>query len=479
MVRLGRARLAQRLGLCVALVLVATTLSACFGWYTQLRSTDGSWLSAVTCPSSTSCIAVGTGATGNALVEQTTNAGGNWVVDTNGVSGLGLNAISCAGAFHCMAVGGERRGANLSASNTILVTTDGGTTWSAGSIPSVNDYLTSVSCSDTEHCWATGALGLGGTSTIIMTGDGGSVWENQAWSGPPLPENAVALIGSQLNAITCPTSNDCLVVGQATYSTTLSPPIETQGVVSTTSNGGQSWQTQLVVANNITGISCPIVQECFAVGQNSGQQSVFQIATADGGATWSVSPLASGSQIAAGHAPDINAISCFDTRNCVAAGVVFDSDEYETPITTTTNGGGTWTNQTANPDGANLEGVACVSTSTCWAVGFTSSGSVIVHTINGGASTPTVSGVSPNHGPTGGGSLVTITGSGFDNGTTSVSFGSAVTTNLTVNSDTQITVTLPPAVDIVQGTAAKVDVTVTTNLGTSQLNPNDQFTYTG
>ncbi len=479
MTSLVRTRLARRTALSSVLLLMATTLSACYGWYTQATTNDGSWLSAVTCPGGTSlCIAVGTGTLGNALVEQTTNGGGSWVTDTNGVSGLGLNAISCSGVLHCVAVGGERRGANLSATNTVLVTSDDGATWNASSVPSVNGYLTSVSCSNTEDCLATSALGIGGTSTIVATTDGGSSWENRRWSPPPLPANAVSVVGSQLNSITCTSSNDCLAVGQATFSTTLSPPIETQGVITTTNDGGQTWETQLVQANDITGISCPVSDDCLAVGQNSGNQSVYRIVSTDGGTTWTVTSLASGSQIAGGHAPEINAISCFDTLNCVAAGVVFDSDEYETPITTTTDSGGAWSNQTVNPDGADLESVACVSSQACWAVGSTSSGLVIVHTISGGESSPTVSGISPNHGPTGGGSVVTITGSGFSRAS-SVSFGSAVTTNLTVESNTQLTVTLPPAVDIVQGTAATVDVTVTTGLGTSQLNPEDQFTYTG
>jgi hypothetical protein len=92
---------------------------------------------------------------------------------------------------------------------------------------------------------------------------------------------------------------------------------------------------------------------------------------------------------------------------------------------------------------------------------------------------PTVTAVSPAHGPTGGGTLITITGSGFNNGASSVSFGSAETTAFTVDSDSQITVVLPPAAGVVQGTAAVVDVTVATQLGTSPLNTKDQFTYTG
>jgi hypothetical protein len=104
---------------------------------------------------------------------------------------------------------------------------------------------------------------------------------------------------------------------------------------------------------------------------------------------------------------------------------------------------------------------------------------VIVRTINAGVATPNVTGVSPGHGPTGGGTVVTITGSGFNNVTQSVSFGAATTTDFTVDSDTQITAVLPPAAEIVQETAAVVDVRVTTALGTSPLNPADQFTYTG
>ena len=72
---------------------------------------------------------------------------------------------------------------------------------------------------------------------------------------------------------------------------------------------------------------------------------------------------------------------------------------------------------------------------------------------------PTVTGVSPTTGPAAGGTLVTITGTGFT-GATAVDFGTTPATNLTVVSDTTITVDSPP------GTGT-VDVTVTTPGGTS------------
>jgi hypothetical protein len=91
------------------------------------------------------------------------------------------------------------------------------------------------------------------------------------------------------------------------------------------------------------------------------------------------------------------------------------------------------------------------------------------------APVPSVSSVSPATGPVGGGTPLTITGKGLT-GATSVNFVSASIsgagapgTNLTVYSDTQVTVTSP------QGTAGQVTVTVTTPGGTSTGGP--EFTY--
>jgi type II secretory pathway pseudopilin PulG len=82
----------------------------------------------------------------------------------------------------------------------------------------------------------------------------------------------------------------------------------------------------------------------------------------------------------------------------------------------------------------------------------------------------TVSGVSPSSGPDVGGTVVSLLGSGFT-GATSVKFGSAAATTVTVNSDTSISATAPA------GTGT-VDITVTSPAGTSATSVNDRFTYT-
>jgi IPT/TIG domain len=90
---------------------------------------------------------------------------------------------------------------------------------------------------------------------------------------------------------------------------------------------------------------------------------------------------------------------------------------------------------------------------------------------------PTVTGVSPAAGPTAGGNTVTITGTGFQNifgfpGVTTVDFGSVPAPSFTVDSDTQLTATVPP------GSAGTADITALTWLGaTTATSAADRYTY--
>jgi alpha-tubulin suppressor-like RCC1 family protein len=83
---------------------------------------------------------------------------------------------------------------------------------------------------------------------------------------------------------------------------------------------------------------------------------------------------------------------------------------------------------------------------------------------------PTVTKVKPNIGPTTGGTTVTITGASFTE-VESVKFGSINAASYTVNSANSITAVSPPEM------AGKVNVTVTTPIGTSALSTKDYFKY--
>jgi hypothetical protein len=83
---------------------------------------------------------------------------------------------------------------------------------------------------------------------------------------------------------------------------------------------------------------------------------------------------------------------------------------------------------------------------------------------------PTFTALSPNNGPAAGGTLVTLTGSGFT-GATSVSFGGAPGTSVTVVNDGQITAVTPA------GANGAVDVTVSTPAGMVRLAGGFTYAY--
>jgi hypothetical protein len=86
---------------------------------------------------------------------------------------------------------------------------------------------------------------------------------------------------------------------------------------------------------------------------------------------------------------------------------------------------------------------------------------------------PTITAVSPSSGSIAGGTKLAITGSGF-NAASAVKFGELGATTYSVESDTEITATVPASTKV--GT---VDVTVTTLAGTSPATRTDHFTYEG
>ena len=95
------------------------------------------------------------------------------------------------------------------------------------------------------------------------------------------------------------------------------------------------------------------------------------------------------------------------------------------------------------------------------------------YTIDGLVAGPDVATVAPRIGTIDGGTEVTITGVGLS-GNTSVSFGGVAGTDVAVNdSGTQITVTTPAH------EAGALDVTVTTDDGTSAVNSHTRFRYEG
>jgi photosystem II stability/assembly factor-like uncharacterized protein len=84
----------------------------------------------VTCPSPSTCVAVGgiQGGTGTILLS--TDAGSTWSSQPSGTTTTNtLAAVACPNPSTCVAVGGFRE--LFTHSGTILRSTDGGSTWTS------------------------------------------------------------------------------------------------------------------------------------------------------------------------------------------------------------------------------------------------------------------------------------------------------------------------------------------------------------
>lgn len=410
----------------------------------------------------TTCVAVGWTEPdgGNGLIEVSTDGGAQWSSET--VSPL-LDSVSCSNVEKCIASGdGE-----------VFLTDDGGSTWSSVSPPTSG----AVSCSADNDCFMVGG---GSSQEILQTTDGGTTWSTESWSAPAqiggLFGGPYTLSGANLTSIACPSTSVCVAVGQATYywnpppETTLPEEEEYPGIVVTTGDGGQTWSAQIgpmsapFAPAGLNAVSCTSTEQCLAVGSIGS----YALTSDDEGATWS-------GNLAGGWPQEFtpNGLSCPDTSDCIVVGES-KGGQYTSPVMSSSDGGATWTPQAVSESTATLQSVACVTDGSCWAVGGTSKGSIVLHTLTGGDAWPEVTGIDPASGSAGGGTSVTISGLQFDLGVTSVSFGTVTTTAFTVDSPTQITVTSPP---MAEGSSETVDVTVNSVLGSSPPTPADQFTY--
>ena len=129
------------------------------------------------------------------VVFGTTDGGSTWTSESIPSIPLfdGLNSVSCASATTCVA--GGYTGDN---SGVTITTTDGGLSWSAGSVPAGITDITAVSCDSLSDC---AAVEYG---SVILT----STDQGVNWTSEPAPTGTNALAG-----IDCPELGECLAVG--------------------------------------------------------------------------------------------------------------------------------------------------------------------------------------------------------------------------------------------------------------------------
>ncbi|MDQ1480357.1 MAG: hypothetical protein QOI44_1218, partial [Actinomycetota bacterium] len=209
--RLSRGR--RLVGLLFALPLIAGGIvaeaapaAAAPGWAvtsspSPLGPTNGS-LRGISCPSVTSCFAVGSF---HSVLAQRWNGTrwSNMLVPTPGPNGI-LRAVFCPTTSNCFAVG--ESGTNL------LIERWNGTTWSIVSTANppgaTIGSLEGVSCRGAADCYAVGSAGTGsGTNTLIEH------WDGTSWSVVASPNPGGSAFVSELTSVRCPLATMCVAVG--------------------------------------------------------------------------------------------------------------------------------------------------------------------------------------------------------------------------------------------------------------------------
>lgn len=356
----------------------ATILSSSNGqtWTPVTSSSENTSIASVSTATGISCVAgsspgtvqclASLGGGGVAYTPDAYNVSGpTWTIASSAPTGSTFNT-ECVTASACWAAG---------SGGVISFSTDGGNTWTQQAItttgPAQPSAFFSIACTDANTCWAAGsASDAGGKSGyIVATTDGGSNWGAQ---------QTYPLSGA-LNGVSCTSTSDCWMIGGSSGSGAAS--------VSGTTNGGQTWSALGPVlslptggsgtdmATNFAGISCLPgtggASDCWIAGVDQNGQPVIED-TEDGGQTWNYETTVPGAVGA------LTAITCPTTSDCWAVSA-------NGLVIATVTGGASWTTQTLPTGYSGFNSIGCANTSQCWIGGASNKGAAILATVNGGA----------------------------------------------------------------------------------------------
>ena len=353
-------------------------------------------LDAVSCPTTTTCVAVGAyldNTSGYHLIADTKSSG-TWSTTTIPMPAaldagqyLQLTAISCGSATDCVAVGNYPSGGNQMG---MIATLHAGVWTMADSVqpsdfdPTNGAFLYSVSCPTATTCVAVGGYAQGSIpgsprGPLVDTLSAGT-WTAMS---PALAPGAMSLADNPsdatLNAVSCPTTTNCVAAGPALrtigYQETTAIYTLTAGTWSAAILPlSSSWKEFQTISGQT--LSCPTTTDCVlvGVGQDAASTTLPTIATLAAG-SWTVAQAPA----PAGSAQELylSGVSCAAPGECQALSSSWDGVTTRAVVLSAV--GGVWTAVNAGPapsdvDPAStaptgLSGVSCATTSSCAAVG--------------------------------------------------------------------------------------------------------------
>lgn len=280
------------------------------------------------------------------------------------LSGVDVVSAACPGDRRCVVVGNLASGSVSSGppvrdGGVVLVSVDGGSTWSPGRIAgSAVRLLGGLSCPAVTRCYAT-ASGVGSSSRgfLLVSSDGGRRWSARR-RGPR---------GGLSGALSCVGVDRCLAAGG-------------DGLVETT-DGGLRWRAEREPMGaggfpSVSGLACPTATTCVGVGSESHPGYPVIFTSTDGGPVWGFAPVTTSrsqralvQQATGGY----SAVSCA-AQQCLAVARTFSGGGL---VAHSSDGGRAWM-ASALGQGAALTSVACVASAGCIAGGATAAGAPLL-----------------------------------------------------------------------------------------------------
>jgi hypothetical protein len=233
-------------------------------------------LESVSCVVGNKCFAVGHAqpavASGQALLERW-NGTAFVIVPSQRIpasaGGTALFGVKCRTAANCYAVG--------QTNGRVLVEHWNGASWTV-TITSNFDLalpeLRSISCPTATRCVAVGfSYDARGNEKALVLAWNGTRWSQLTSDDPPGDRRSL------LHDVSCPTAATCVAVGS------LGDVSHSSSTTLVEQSAGDTWSrvpspnsaAQPNPANSVTGVACPTVTNCFAVGEGSGAKAEASI----------------------------------------------------------------------------------------------------------------------------------------------------------------------------------------------------------
>jgi hypothetical protein len=275
-----------------------------------------------------------------------------------------LNAVTCFSSSSCWAIGYS----GTAGAKSSLVAQWDGTAWTASALPNQplaqENNLTSVTCNSTSDCWAVGDSYNGTVHQTLI-----EQWNGTSWASAVAPNGGA---DNSLSRVTCASASDCWAVGHSSNAAIDPQSFDQDLILHWT---GSAWllnadrpDPTATYASDLAGVACGSGSECWAVGsmQPSGSGRP-QIARWDGTAWMSVTAP----DVPAMPSNFLDSVTCVSGSDCWAVGFNFYGNVARSQ--TMHWDGTSWTihesPNTALDRNNYLSDITCLSTSDCWTVG--------------------------------------------------------------------------------------------------------------